>query len=167
TAQCLLNVGVLLEYHRLFNEANTALAEAVEILRCQKEQTQAVNRLLCYALYNRAALLWSNQTFGIEPAKVLKLAAEAYRLGESLYGLKDRLVVTIKDLIDDIKLDENIFDDAVSDDDLSGNDADLLQSGSHITLPEGSIAKQLAPAGESRTEASIWTSSQRNIRADS
>ena len=140
-ARCLLNVGVLLEYHTLFNEANTALAEAVEIARCQNAQTQAVKSLLCHALYNRAALLWSHQTYGIEPAEVLTLADEAYRLGAPLYEPGDRFVAAIKKLIEDIKLDENIWDD--------DNNVHLLQSGSHLTLPEGSIAAQLAAAGES------------------
>lgn len=66
----------------------------------------------------------------------------------------DRLVVTIKDLIDDIKRDEDISSDAASDDDdLSDDAVDLSRSGSHIALPEGSVAAQLAAAGESLPEA--------------
>lgn len=153
TARCLLNVGVLLEYHRLFGEANAALAEAIEILRCHNEKTSAVNRLLCHTLYNRAALLWSHQAIGIEPAEILKLAEEAYALGESLYGQQDQLVGTIKGLIDDIKLAEDISDYATSDDnDLSDDDVDLSQSGSRMFLPEDSIPAQLAAAGENLPE---------------
>jgi len=117
TARCLLNVGVFLEFHRLFNEADAALAEAIEILRCQKEQTQALKKLLCHALFNRAELLWLHETIGIKVAEVLKMAEEAYTLGESLYGPEYLLADEIKDLIDEITLDASIC--------VASDDADL------------------------------------------
>lgn len=102
TASCLLNVGVLLEINQHIHQANEALAEAVVILRAREEQTRRVTTLLCHALYNRAALLWTWDQLKSEPREVLKLADEAYKIGQSVYGSQDQLVIEIKHLRDDI-----------------------------------------------------------------
>jgi len=101
TASCLINAGVLLERSQNFHRASEALAQAIAILRAQ-EQTRRIRTLLCNSLYNRAALLWSCDQLNPHPAEVFALADEAYRIGQSIYGSQDRLVITMKQLRDDI-----------------------------------------------------------------
>ena len=102
TASCFLNVGVLLELNQHYHRANEALAEAITIVRAQEGQSERHTALLCNLLYNRASLLWSCDQFNPDPLEVFTLADEAYNKGQAVHGSQDRLVITIKQLRDDV-----------------------------------------------------------------
>jgi hypothetical protein len=162
-AQCLMDVSVLLELHEYYAEANAAAAEAIEIVRHQDKQTTGIENLLCSALLNRACLLWSNDDIYSEAFEALKLAEEAHSIGVKLHGPANKYVQSIESLIDEIKHDPNLrlcpacLSDKDSNDEEDSHDGEYqdedddeqLTSGSHITLQEGSVAAQLATAGNS------------------
>ncbi|HEY9785365.1 MAG TPA: tetratricopeptide repeat protein [Candidatus Obscuribacterales bacterium] len=105
TASCLLNVGVLLELSDHIQQANEALEEAIAITRRLEVQSKRVTTLRCHALYNRAALLWSCDQVQTDKAAILAMVEEALKIGEQIYGGKDGLVITMRQLRNDIRND--------------------------------------------------------------
>lgn len=103
TASCLLNVGVLLELFDHIQQANAALEEAITITRNLKVQSKRVIALLCHALYNRAALLWSCDEVASDKAAIIAMVDEALKIGEEIYGNKDGLVITMRQLRHDVE----------------------------------------------------------------
>lgn len=95
-------MGILFETYDQIYQANASLEQSIAILRGLETRSPRYTKLLCHAMYNRAALVWSCEQLEHKTLEAQSLAEVSYKLAVYLYGFEDDLVDAIRALRDSI-----------------------------------------------------------------